>query len=50
MASDELADMWEYIDEDEAELLISAMEESKAEELKALLLHDPETAGGIMAT
>lgn len=50
MASDELADMWEYIDEDEAELLISAMEESKAEELKALLQHDPETAGGIMAT
>ena len=50
MASDELADMFEHIDEDEAEELLASLDEDKAQELKELLSHDPETAGGVMAT
>lgn len=50
MASDELVDLLETIDPEEAESLIDKMEESQAQELKALLTYDSETAGGIMAT
>lgn len=50
MASDELVDLLETIDPEEADILIDSMDESQAQELKTLLTYDSETAGGIMAT
>lgn len=50
MASDELADLLGNLDPEEAAELIHSMDEEKASQLKDLLMHDPETAGGIMAT
>lgn len=50
MASDELADMLEGLEDDEAQALIDVMSVESQEEVKQLLSYSPESAGGIMAT
>lgn len=50
MASDELVDLLETMHPDEASELLHALPEEDAQEVLELMRHDPETAGGIMAT
>ncbi|MDD2423679.1 MAG: magnesium transporter [Candidatus Cloacimonetes bacterium] len=50
MASDELVDLLETIDPEERADLIGSLDAEDAQDVKDLMLHDPETAGGIMAT
>ncbi len=50
MASDELVDLLEYIDAEERADLIGSLDAEDAQDVKDLMEHDPETAGGIMAT
>lgn len=50
MASDELVDLLETIDPEERADLIESLDAEDAQDVKDLMQHDPETAGGIMAT
>ena len=50
MTPDERADVLEELDEDRAEEIVEEMPEQKRRETKALMLFDPDTAGGLMTT
>ncbi len=50
MTPDERADVLEELDEDRAEEIVDEMPEQARRETKALMLFDPDTAGGLMTT
>jgi magnesium transporter len=50
MPSDEQADLLGELDRDDAEAILQAMDPEAAKEVRQLLLHAPDTAGGLMVT
>lgn len=50
MPSDEAADVLGDLPEEKAQQILSLMEKRKIEDVKKLLIHDEDTAGGLMTT
>ena len=50
MHSDEQADLLGQLDREDAEAILQAMDPEAAKEVRELLLHAPDTAGGLMVT
>jgi len=50
MSPQEAADVLAAIDDDAAQRLLESMDRSSASEIRELLAHDPESAGGLMTT
>ncbi|MFH1035000.1 MAG: CBS domain-containing protein [Pseudomonadota bacterium] len=50
MSADEAADVLQGLDKNRAETLLQEMEQEQAEQVRCLLDHDKETAGGIMTS
>jgi len=50
MESDRRADIVGELEEEDAEEILSRMDPEEAQDVRELLLHDPESAGGVMMT
>ncbi|TWT47425.1 magnesium transporter [Botrimarina hoheduenensis] len=50
LPSDEQADLVGALDEEDADAILAAMDPAEAERIAQLVAHDPESAGGLMAT
>lgn len=50
MAADEAADLLSELEDEKAETILDGMEAERSEEVRELLAHEEDTAGGIMTT
>jgi hypothetical protein len=50
MAADEAADLLSELEDEKAETILDGMEAERSEEVRELLTHEEDTAGGIMTT
>ncbi len=50
MAADEAADLLSELEDEKAETILEGMEAERSEEVRELLTHEEDTAGGIMTT